>query len=127
MWPIGQVTATLRDGGAAIGTRTITVTGGPCRFVSGTASPNPVGRSGGSGNLSNDLSISVTTSGVCSAISVSFQPGSASVTRSLTRTSPTATTWTTAIKKNDFNWTAGTKTFTVNGTSNGGSFTLQVN
>lgn len=132
VWPIGSVTATVRNSGTSIGTRTITVSGGPCRFESGSATPSSVQRQGQSaaGNLQSDVVIAVRTTGVCSGISVTFVPGTPPNSGTQSTNLPlelSAGVWTKTINRNSYSWTAGSKTFTVNGTTNGGSFTLQVN
>jgi hypothetical protein len=99
-----------------------------CTYVSGSGSvsPNPaVLKKGGSGKLTSDVVVSITTSGGCSGLTLSVQTGSSGTTTQSFTGGPTA--WTSTLSGSSLNWTTGTKTISVKaGTTVLGSFSFAV-
>ena len=83
-----------------------------CQLTSISATPASVALQGGSGHLQNDVTLVVGTTGSCSGISATFNPGSGSQTVPLSRA---GSTWSATVAKNDYSWTKGSHPITVSG------------
>jgi hypothetical protein len=96
----------------------LTVTGAACQFVSASLSPGSVVLTGSSspGPLSQQVTLSLTTTNGCQAISTQFSPGG-SPSQSLDMTGP-APNYTLAIPTS-LAWTTGLKAFTFTDVTGG--------
>ena len=102
----------------------------PCTAVSPlTLNPTTValGNGANSGTLRRAVDLSVTTSGTCTNLSVTYFNGS--VARTDTLTSANGTTWTGSLDRTATGgaWTAGTHVITLVGTTTSPTATLTVN
>ena len=135
-WTSGPKTFTAKDSnGNTLGSFTMMVNDGACTSVSGSASPDPVSsfpNGNKKGQLQVTLTLSVTTSGVCTtALKVSVLtggPGSTTLTVTLSEgASPGSGSWTGSIAANAAStWTTGGKTATVLNTASAASFGFTV-
>ena len=116
---LGATTTTL----ATTTTSTTSTTLG-CTFVSGNASPNPVSVNG-SGKLSSNITVTVTTSGNCSSLVASVDPGGGVNETATLAGGPTS--WTGVVDGSAKVWTSGTRTITITASgSNIGTVSMTV-
>ena len=86
---------------------TFTVTPKPCLVGASVLSPTQV-NAGNDGRLNRNVTITVTTTGVCNALSLIYTPSTVVVTKPLVGNS-TSSSWSYTIGANDHVWTTGMK------------------
>lgn len=132
-WTAGTKTVTVGQagGGAVLSatfTFTVTPAPAPCVATAPALSPNPVSLQGNSGKLRSDVSVTVTTTGSCSGLGISYSDGNTTLTAPLVANGA-GTTWTGTISSDRApggGWTAGSRPVTVTGASNAPSTNLKV-
>ena len=125
-WTVGAKTVAV-TGTTNGGSFTLTVQNPPCTFVSGSTNPATVTLLAAAPSaLASGFTVAVTTSGVCSPLTVTIPISSGNQNVALTEAVAASGNWSGSVGAADFAWTAGTKAVTVNGTANGGTFNLSV-
>ena len=120
-WTVGTKAATVT--GAAGGSFSFAVQNPPCTYVTGSLTPTTTKIADAAGHLTAGFTVNVTTSGVCSGLTVSLPT---TVAGSSVALSGSGSSWTATVGPSDFTWTAGTKTLTVNGTTTTPTLTLTI-
>lgn len=111
-WSDGIHVLTVKQGTTTAATGTFVVSPAPCSVSTPTAAPASV-KAQRDGTLNRPVTVTVTTTGVCDALSVRYTPRPGTeVLRALVPDSG-STTWTYLIGSGDHVWTTGTKTLEV--------------
>ena len=110
-WSDGPHPLSVRQGATQVATGNFPVTKQACVVGTPVLSPTTA-RATGVAGLDSDVTVTVTTTGVCDALSVKYVPSATTFLKALV---PDATfsSWTYTIKDKDHPWTTGSKTIEI--------------
>ena len=110
-WSDGSHVLAVQQGATSAAASAFIVTPKDCVVAAPALNPVSV-NAGADGTLNKAVDITVTTTGVCDALSLKFAPSTTVVLKALVPAS-TFSTWTYTILASDHNWTTGSKTIEV--------------
>lgn len=110
-WSDGGHVLAVQQGATQVAAGAFTVVPQPCTVAAPTLSPTSV-NARQNGTLNQNVTITVTTTGVCDALSVTYTPSATAVVKALVPNS-TWSFWSYTIGAADHVWTTGTKTVAI--------------